>query len=486
MAGLKRFQYTDKDHAAIVSDTIARIKEKYGENVWNDFEEDNAGLMLVEAFAYVTDLLLFYLDRQGNESYLPTATERQNLINICKLIGYNPSGAKPAMADIIVSIDKAHDTDVTLPANTQIETQSGVIFETDGDAVIRAGGLSVIVSATQGETFEETIGASNGEAYQEFYIPRSGVIKVMAVSVGEHTWDAVDSVADQFPDAKVYMVELDAWGRARISFGNGICGQIPREGENITVEYRIGGGVDGNVAPGAITNIRDVAVDGNGDSVPVSVTNPGWASGGSDPESAESIKLWAPRFFEAQKRCVTQRDYDTMAMAFDDPDCGAVAKAHAVVRERSGEANVIRYYVLAYGSRAGTVALASQALKKALLKNLNQYKQLTDWLEIEDGKWREVDFSGTLTIGNGFKSATVLDSVQKALESLMDIEIREMGEALRISDVYAAIDNVEGVVHVELSAPEATIEADIDELLVLGKTEFKMKVYGADNNGENF
>ena len=88
MAGLKRFQYTDKDHANIVADCISRIKQSYGEQYWNDFEEDNAGLMLIEAFAYIIDLLLFYLDRQANETYLPTATERQNLINICKLIAY--------------------------------------------------------------------------------------------------------------------------------------------------------------------------------------------------------------------------------------------------------------------------------------------------------------------------------------------------------------------------------------------------------------
>ena len=95
MAGLKRFKYTDKDYEAIVEDCITRIKEVYGSKYWNDFEEDNSGRMLIEAFAYIVDLLLYYLDRQANETYLPTAKERQNLINICKLIGYTPKTAKP-------------------------------------------------------------------------------------------------------------------------------------------------------------------------------------------------------------------------------------------------------------------------------------------------------------------------------------------------------------------------------------------------------
>ena len=89
MAGLKRISYTEKDHEDIVNDCIERIKTYYGSEYWNDFEEDNAGVMLVEAFAYITDLLLFYLDKQANETFLPTATERQNLINMCKIIRRN-------------------------------------------------------------------------------------------------------------------------------------------------------------------------------------------------------------------------------------------------------------------------------------------------------------------------------------------------------------------------------------------------------------
>ena len=163
MAGLKRFQYTEKDHAEIVADCIARIKQSYGENYWNDFEEDNAGRMLVEAFAYIADLLLFYLDHVANEVYLPTATERQNLINMCKLIGYTIKNAKPAHVDITVYIKEPYEWDITLPKGAQLETQNGICFETDADAVVKAGQTSVHVTATEGETFDEIIGVSDGE-----------------------------------------------------------------------------------------------------------------------------------------------------------------------------------------------------------------------------------------------------------------------------------------------------------------------------------
>ena len=76
MGGLKRFQFVGKDHQAIVEDCIARIKEEYGD-AWNDFEKDNSGVMLIESFAFNTDLLLFYLDRQANETYLSLADDVQ-------------------------------------------------------------------------------------------------------------------------------------------------------------------------------------------------------------------------------------------------------------------------------------------------------------------------------------------------------------------------------------------------------------------------
>ena len=474
MAGLRRFQYTKKDHAEIVEDCIARIKQTYGENNWNDFEEDNSGKMLVEAFAYIVDLLLYYLDRQANETYLPTAHERQNIINMCKLIGYTPKGAKSALANIRISMSKTHNLDVILPSGSQIETNDGLIFETQEDAVIKAGELSVDVTAIEGETFEEVIGTSNGEAWQEFYLQRSGVIEILDAVINGNKWKAVESFAEQSYDDEVFTAEIDAWRRAEIFFGNGKTGKIPDTGERITIRYRVGGGIVGNVAPDTITIMRDIATDSNGNKISVSVTNPDWASGGAEPESLESIKLWAPRFFETQDRCVTQQDYETFATNY-----GGIAKAKVIVDDNlrtKGEANVIHVYVLTYGSDNNSVAIANQALKDELLEYLNTYKMLTDWLEIEDGKFTYVNFSGTVTIAQGFSIDNILEEINIVLTSLMNVDTRDMGEPLRISDVYSAIDNLEGVSYVELQAPIETLVPDDNELLVLGTINFSVAV----------
>jgi phage-related baseplate assembly protein len=251
----------------------------------------------------------------------------------------------------------------------------------------------------------------------------------------------------------------------------------------ITIKYRVGSGTAGNVLAETITVMRDIAADIHGNRVAVSVTNYAQASGGAEAESADHIRSWAPRYFETQERCVTQADYETTAMMFRDEDAGAIAKARAVVCERSGEANVIRYYVLSYAEDLDKLALASQPLKDALLAYVNQRKMLTDYVEIQDGTWRLVDVEGTLRITPGFNAGMVIERVEESLRSLMNAGNTQMGGKLRISDVYAAIDNTEGVESVELQTPTSTVTADPNEALLFGNMEFTVE--GSVSDGTN-
>ena len=101
---------------------------------------------------------------------------------------------------------------------------------------------------------------------------------------------------------------------------------------------------------------------------------------------------------------------------------------------------------------------------------------LTDWLEIEDGEIRNVNFSGVITINNGFNINVIQEKINEVLKNFMSVEIRDMGEPLRISDVYAILDNIEGISFVELSNPIETIVPENNELLVLGNIDFNFIV----------
>ena len=469
MSELKRFSYMARDYESIINDCAARIKAKYPDT-WNDFYEDNLGVVILEIFGYLCDTLLFYGDRQALETYLATATERQNVINIAAAIGYRVAGASPSTADITFSMDEARARDVTVPAGTQIATQEGVVFELIDNVVISAGNISATGGARQGVTYSEFLGTSSGDAGQSYFIDRQGIVAITAVYVGGVAWEPVDSLFEQEADSRAYKATLNSDGTAQVAFGDGDYGAVPPQGEDIEIVYRVCSGAAGNVLAGTITTMRDVATDTAGDRVQVTATNASAATGGADQESLTHIKNWAPKYYETQDRCVTQSDYETRAVSFDGGDAGRIAKCHAVVTEQTGAANVVTLYVLSYSSEEG-LALTSEALKTALSENIAQYQMLTDWVEVDDGTITPVDISGNITMLSGFRESTVGTKVNASLESLFDPEIRQMGQVMRISDLYGAIEDSEGVDFVELSSPLVSITPDENTVLTLGTVE---------------
>lgn len=470
---LERFDYTGKDFSQIVNEVLGYLKTEYPDR-WTDFEHDNAGQMLIEAFAYICDMLLFYLDRQANECFLPTARERQKIINLCKLIGYTVSLASPAQANVVFKLPAALTKRVTVPARTALTTAEKVRFELDHDVVIAPGELSAEGSCTEGQTYDVLIGAGSGEASQTYALQHKGVIAVQEVRVDNETWERIDSFALSNPSGKHYTVDVDALGRAELAFGDGRLGLMPRSGAAIYARYRIGGGGAGNVAANTIIRMPLAAVDETGQQVVVNVTNPKGAAGGMDAESADHIKAWAPSNFSVQGRLVTEADYNAVANAFGSEQAGRFAKVSAIVHERSGEVNVIRLYALAQGA-GGKLVAPPQGLIDAFLAYIEDIKMLTDFVEIVPATVKHIDIAAEISVMPGFLAGAVLTEIRVNLKAFMNPANREMGEALRYSDLYRVMDATRGVDWVEIIEPTGTAAPDCrQELLVLGEVDLKV------------
>ncbi|HLK56935.1 MAG TPA: baseplate J/gp47 family protein [Chthonomonadaceae bacterium] len=115
-------------------------------------------------------------------------------------------------------------------------------------------------------------------------------------------------------ETPVSLPDYDSDTGDTLRFGDDVFGSIPASGTVFTVNYRVGGGSAGNVAPDAINawdrqNASAAAVQIQ------AVTNPFQASGGADPESAASIRLLAPQAYRTRPllRAVTPEDYEAAA-----------------------------------------------------------------------------------------------------------------------------------------------------------------------------
>ena len=92
--------YLGKDFISIKQDLIQHAKS-YFPNTYQDFNETSPGMMMVELSAYVGDVLSFYIDQQFKEMFLTTATERKNIYQLAKSMGYKPKPSSAAFVNLL-------------------------------------------------------------------------------------------------------------------------------------------------------------------------------------------------------------------------------------------------------------------------------------------------------------------------------------------------------------------------------------------------
>jgi hypothetical protein len=114
-------------------------------------------------------------------------------------------------------------------------------------------------------------------------------------------WGAQRDVLASGRFAPDFVVEIENDGQAQLRFGDGVLGRPPVTG--LIATYRVGSGLAGNVGADAIAHVV-TSIDGI-----EKVRNPLPARGGSEPEAAEHVKLYAPEAFRTQERAVTEADY---------------------------------------------------------------------------------------------------------------------------------------------------------------------------------
>ena len=132
--------YTDKDFDALRARLIELIRSVFPD--WSDFEVAGFGNVLLEMFAFVGDVLGFYLDNQARESRLATATQRKNVIALARMLGYRLHGAQAATAVISFTLSRKPSADVVISAGSLVRTQEvtePVRFQLTSDVNFPAG-----------------------------------------------------------------------------------------------------------------------------------------------------------------------------------------------------------------------------------------------------------------------------------------------------------------------------------------------------------
>jgi hypothetical protein len=91
----KDISYLGKDFSQFRQNLIDFTKQ-YFPQTYTDFNESSPGMIFLELAAYVGDVLSYYADTNLKESFLEQASERTNIYDIAKSLGYTPNNVVPA------------------------------------------------------------------------------------------------------------------------------------------------------------------------------------------------------------------------------------------------------------------------------------------------------------------------------------------------------------------------------------------------------
>jgi len=306
--------YTDRDFDSLRARLEALIKSVFPD--WTDFQVANFGNILIEHFAFVGDVLTKYQDNQSGESRIVTATQRKNILNLAKLIGFTADGNAPATAELTVTLAEVPVGDFTLNVGQEVRTKQvtdPVLFELLTAVTILAAAdpptatVDVENSTSQSEQFQST-----SLPNQEFVLAEIPFIdNSLAISAADGIYTEEVNFLSSDATERHFVVVVDQNDRATVKFGNGINGTIPQG--TIDMDYKTGGGAIGNVEAGTIEVIEGSFTDDLANPVQVSVTNVLKASGGVDRDSVEKIRQEAPESLRVLNRTVAREDYEINA-----------------------------------------------------------------------------------------------------------------------------------------------------------------------------
>lgn len=464
--------YTSRDYLTLREEMAALIP--YFAPNWTNRDPADFGMTLIELFAYMGDQLNYYIDRSLNEAFITTASQRDNVLKISRLLGYIPTEA--TASKVLLTFQNSTANPITVPAKTKVATtvvNSGattqIFFETNTavtvPAKVGATNGSITVNATQGESKgfgfdpdDGVIGVSDGTSNQFFEIPDSPVIGgSVEIDVSGVKYTYVPFLIDYQSYDPVFTTYTDSDGNTYVQFGDGISGRIPANQAEIKATYRIGGGKIGNVAVNTIKFIITNAVAGlTVNNQDVGQTS-GAAAGGADPETTDSIRVNAPKSIRALSRAVSLSDYSNLAIQVP-----GVAKAISIADVYSS----ITIFIAPYGdSGLQSDNITTSDVFNNLAVNIATFFQDKTppgtSITLQPPAYVDTRVKIDCTILPQFRNSQVTASIKEAITELFDFDNVSFNDRITASDVLAAVRDVEGVARASLIK---LIRKDLDKV----------------------
>ena len=430
-----------------------------------DFEGSNFSV-LIDTLAYNTYITAFNSNMIVNESFLDSATLRENVVSLARNIGYVPRSTTSAKA--VISFEATAPVDGNgAPTTSTLTLKAGVVcvgrssdssytFSIVDDitapvdtttAKAQFSNITVYEGSLLSKTFNYDGSLDQRFILNNAFIDTSTLSVFVKPTASELIkgveYELSENIFDVDKDSRIYFLQEVQDERYELIFGDGLIGKklgSDGDGTYINAKYIVTGGKDGNGA----TNF---SFSGTLETENTQVINPGIitvttnqpSQNGSDIESLDSIKYYAPKLYSSQYRAVTSRDYEAIIKRiYPDTESVSIVGGEELDPPQFGTVQVsIKPKNGSFVSDFNKSIILSE-LKKYSVSGINQ--KLVDlkilYVELDSA----VYFNDSQTSSPDTLKTRVTNSLTQYSKSL---DLNKFGGRIKYSKIQQVIDNTD-------------------------------------------
>ena len=421
-----------------------------------DFEGSNFSV-LIDTLAYNTYITAFNSNMVVNESFLDSATLRENVVSLARNIGYVPRSRASSKASVSFNVSTS-STSSTLTLDAGLvcvgsANNSDYIFSIPESitTTINSGVAAFSnIDIYQGTFLRKTF-VVDGSLDQRFLLDNSFIdtativvyVKGLSDTGLGREYSKVDNILKIDSTSEIYLIQEVQDEKYELLFGDGYFGKKLDNGAVITVTYIVTEGKDGNGASnfsfsGRFLDANNAVVIPSGS---ITVNTISAAANGSDIESVDSIKYFAPRLYSSQYRAVTARDYEAIIQSLY-PNTESVSVVGGEELDPPQFGNVL----ISIKPKNGDYV--SDFDKQTILGKLKNYSLTGINQQIIDLKVLYVEIDSAVYYNNP-QVTNINDLKTKVLSTLNTFatsNINKFGGRFKYSKVCQTIDNVDNAI----------------------------------------
>jgi hypothetical protein len=418
-----------------------------------DFEGSNLSV-IINLLAYNSYITAYNTNMVVNETFIDSATLRENVVSLARNIGYVPRSKRAAKASVgffISGISTSVST-ISFPpgvvANGSVSDVNYIFSLPEKVTVAAENGTSFgTLEIYQGQYLENSWIVNNSQPNQRYIIPNDSVdtstlrvkVKNTSTDTTSTEYKLVDNILGITSTSNIYLIQETTDEKYEILFGDGVFGKKLQSGNVITVSYIKTNGKDGN----GVSDFRFAGniLDENNASVTsfiADLTTQAPSENGDEIEPVESVKYYAPRLYSSQYRAVTASDYEAILPTL-------YPNIESVSAYGGEDLTPPQYGRVFIATKPRNGSFLSDFTKKQLLQSLKSYSVAGIVPEFIDLKYLYVEIDSYIYYNANFvgdPNNLKSDVVSAVTSYAKGSEMNQFGGRFKYSKVCSLIDSV--------------------------------------------